>query len=286
MKRQTLIAALVSGLSGLMACSDTTLPKYENLGGLRILALRADQATQFSGVAEFSAGDTVVVTPYVSSYSLSGSVSYLARACTDPGVSAGATPSCEGVAGAVVVGSGTVSLTGGGSNTGEANALSVTIPSDVLSGRSSSDQYNGVSYLFEYKLTSADGRSTSAIKRLIVSSAAKTKNANPTLTGLVADGASFTALPAAAVNVGISYPAGARETYTVMLADGTLLPQTEDLLTTYFITDGSLKYIRTIDGQTTTYTPPSPAPVDHSVVMVAVVRDPRGGVAVSVVKLN
>lgn len=285
MKRSLLLFGL--GLFALAACQENTLPKYEVLGGLRILALRADQGSQFSGQAEFLPGDSVVVTPYVSFYRVSAAVSYTATACPDPGVNVGASASCDGVAGAVALGSGTVTLTGGGSNTGQANSFTVSIPGNVLDNRRPIDQYNGVSYLVVYKLTSADGQSTSAVKRLLVSSASKTtKNQNPSVTALTAGGSPLTTLPGGEVELGISFPASARESYSSMLTSGGLETRTEDLLTTFFITDGTLKYGRVVDAQTSTYTPPSSAPTDHTAVLVAVVRDPRGGVAVSVVKLN
>jgi len=285
MKKSALFIAL--GLLGLTACQENTLPKYEALGGLRILALRGDQGAQLSGQAEFAPGDSVVVTPYVSYYGVSGSVSYTATACPDPGINVGATPSCEGVAGTVSIAAGSVALTGGGSNTGQANSFTVPIPSTVLDGRNPVDQFNGVGYLVVYQLSSADGRSTAAVKRLVVSGSAKTtKNQNPALTAITAAGSPLSSLPGGAVEVGVSYPTTSRESYLAMLTDGNLEVRTEDLLTTYFITDGSLKYARTVNDQTSTYTPPPSAPTGHSAIVVAVVRDSRGGVAVSVVTLN
>jgi hypothetical protein len=273
---------LIFILVSIGSCTNDNFPKYVALGGLRILAIRADQGSQFSGVAEFSVGDTVVMTPYISYYSVTSAVSYSASACIDSGVNYGAEPTCVGVPGAVTIGSGAVTLTGGVTNTGAAPALTLTIPSTLLVSRSAVDQYNGVNYLFVYKLTSTDGGSVSSFKRLPVSSASKTKNQNPTLTSLTANGATLASMPTAAASIAANFTAGSRESYSAMRSDGTLVSSVEDMTTTYFVTDGSLKYFRTVNSQSTTYTPPSPTPTDHTPIIVGVTRDARGGVSVKI----
>jgi hypothetical protein len=283
MRLKSLCALLTLGILAILpCCSSDTFPKYVVLGGLRVLAIRADLGSQFSGTSEFSPGDSVVITPYVSSYGLSGALSYEANGCLDPGVNYGAEPSCTKVPGTLLLGAGVVTLTGGVSNTGQANSFSATIPTTILTARSAVDQYNGVNYLIVYKLSAADGSSISTFKRMPVSAAAKTKNQNPTITSLTANGAALSAMPTGDANVAISYPAAARENFSSMRSDGVLTSAIEDLTTTYFITDGSLKYFRTVNDQATVFTPPSPAPTDHTPIIVGVARDSRGGVAVKV----
>jgi hypothetical protein len=272
------ILILLAPLLG--SCSNDTMPKYVVLGGLRILAIRADLGSQFNGTAEFSPGDSVVVTPYVSYYGVTNAVSYLATGCIDPGVNYGATPSCTDVPGATSLGAGAITLTGGVSNTGQGNSFNVAIPATMLVGRSSTDQYNGINYLVVYTLTAVDGSKVSSFKRLPVSIASKAKNQNPVLSNLTANGTALTSMPAGDANVGANYSPASRETFSQMRSDGSLTSSVEDLTTTYFITDGSLKFFRTINEQTSVYTPPSPVPTDHSPLIVGVVRDPRGGVAV------
>jgi hypothetical protein len=280
--KQTKVARVLCLLAhyALVGCGEDNFPKFEMLGGLRVLALRADQGSQFSGTAEFSPGDTVVVTPYVSFYNVTGTPTFEVKACPDPGVNVGATPSCEGVAGVVSVGSGTVALSGGVSSTGQAAPFTVTVPMDVLNARSLVAQYNGVSYIVIYRMTSADGIIVvSSFKRLPVSLASKTKNQNPAVSGLLGNGVTLSTVPTAEAAVGISYMASAREAYSVMAIDGLLQSASEDLLATYFITDGKLKYIRTVNEQTTQYTPSATISTDHTPLIVAVIRDSRGGIA-------
>lgn len=268
------------------SCSDDTLPKYVELGGLRVLALRSDLATSGAGPAEFTPGDSVVVTPYVSDYRGGGrAISYSATVCLDPGVNYGATPSCNGVPGATTVAAGTVTLTGAVSSTGQADTFSVTIPATILSGRSSQDQYNGVNYLVIYRLT-AGADTVTAFKRLVVTQSGKTKNQNPSLTSILANGSALGALPTGVVALSASYTAGSIESYTSMRSDGSTVAATEELVTTYFITDGTLKFYRTVNADTTTYTPPGAAPGDHSAIVVAITRDNRGGLSYRLHQLN
>lgn len=268
------------------ACSDDNLPKYVQLGGLRVLALRADKSGA-TGQAEFSPGDTVTITPYVSDYGGGGrTVTYQAYGCVDPGVSYGADPSCDGSSTSTLLANGTLTLSAADSYTAAATTLSATIPSTILASRTAIDQYNGVSYLVTYQLTATGGASVKSFRKLTVSLASKTKNQNPSLTAILASGATLAAMPAADVSVSAGYSAGSVEAYSAYKSDGTLQSKTEQLLTTYFITDGSLKYFRTVNSETTTYTPSYPAPTDHQAVMVAVTRDDRGGVDVKIVKLN
>ncbi len=274
----------LAALTLLAGCGEDNFPKFEILGGLRVLALRADLGTQFAGAAEFSPGDSVVVTPYVSYLNLTAAPTFVAKACPDPGVNVGGIPSCDGVSGSVTVASGTISLTGGVSATGQAASFTVTIPSDVLSARSVVAQYNGVSYIVTYQMTSADGaKSVSSFKRLPVSSAAKTKNQNPVVISLMGNGTALLAVPSSETALSISYAPSAREAYSLMASDGSLSNSSEELLTTFFVTDGKLKYIRTVNDQTTLYTPPTTAPTDHTALIVAVVRDSRGGIVVKTV---
>ena len=257
------------------------------LGGLRVLALRADQGASGAGPAEFSPGDSVTVTPIISDFNGGGrALTYSAIGCLDPGISYGAEPSCAGNPTATTLGGGAVTLSGAVSSTGQANTFTVSIPATILAGRSALDQYNGVFYLVTYTLTAADGTTTKSFKRLTASTPTKTKNQNPTLVSILANGSAMTTLPSGDVQVSVSYSAGSNETYTTMKSDGSLASVREDLLTTFFVTDGTLKYFRTINDQATTFSPPGAAPVGHQAAIVAVTRDPRGGVSVKVQQLN
>ena len=273
------ITSLVAVLL-LAGCGDDTFPKYVDLGGLRILALKSESG----GFAEVSPGDTVTITPYISDYRASRTLSAEWQACPDPGVALGVDPSCVGVPGATAATAvaATVPAT---ERTGQTDAFTVSVPTTLLTGRSEQDQYNGISYLVTYKLTASDGATVSGFKRIVVSPASKTtKNRNPTLSGVLADGAALATLPGSEVSLQANIGAGSAESYDVKKRDLSLEGRTEELLTTYFVGGGgTLKLYRTIGTGTTTFTPPSPAPTDA--VMVAVLRDGRGGLDVRVIDL-
>jgi len=255
------------------------LPKYVQLGGLRVLALKATSAA--GSFAEFSPGETgITITPIVSDYQGgSRALSYEAVGCADPGVSAGSEPTCDGAADAVSLANGVVNITGA-ERTGEATTFTVNVPATIFANRSAIDQYNGVNYLVTYALTAADGTTVKSFKRLPVSLASKTtKNRNPSIASVLADGATLTALPSAAVEVGAAFSAGSEESYDVMRSDLSLRSETEELITTWFITDGELKLFRTIGTGTTKFTPPTAAPADHTAQLVGIARDERGGVS-------
>lgn len=261
----------------LNGCADDDLPKYVELGGLRVLAIKVDNG---SGYAEVSPGDAVTLTPYVSDYQGgTRTLSYEAKACVDSGVAVGVEPSCEGVTGAVSVASGAVTITGT-ERTGSGTTFSVTVPSTLLDSRSAVDQYNGVNYLVTYKLTASDGATVQSFKRIPVSSAGKTtKNQNPSLTGISTESGALTAMPSGDAQVRATYSGSSIENYDVKKSDLSLESKTEELLVTWFITDGSLQTYRSLNDASVKYTPPTSAPTDHTAIIVGVMRDGRGGVS-------
>ncbi|MGK5085767.1 hypothetical protein WDW37_20960 [Bdellovibrionota bacterium FG-1] len=280
-----LIAAVIAA-----GCSTTELPDYVRLGGLRILAIKADKP-------EAAPGDTVQITPVVSDLptaTVAGkrSLSYTAEACIDPGVGYGATPICAGRPDRITLPGGNIPSLSSTSNTytGEAPVISVTIPPIILAHRSAMDQYNGVAYLVLYTLIATDSTGATAqviaFKRLLASTRT-TKNSNPSITD-VQVGSTQTLQPLLAA---LSYPSSSQtplsltptfssnsaEAYTVQQADGSLLPATEALTTTWFLSDGDIRYFRTADADVNTWTPPSTQPTRPGIVFMVVTRDGRGG---------
>ncbi len=273
MRAKSLFFGLAFLLSG--SCANDDFPEYIELKGLRILAL---QAGATGAPSEYSPGDSVTITPIISDYYGAGRpLNYEAFACIDPGISVGVEPSCTGVPGAVSVGSG-VATAPALERTGITTTFSVNIPSTVLDQRGPADKYNGVNYLVTYKLT-AGTEVVQAFRRILVSENSKTsKNNNPQTTAILANGAPLTSLPTGAVELSVSYPAGSVETYSSKKSDLSLVSATESLVTTWFRTDGELKFYRTIDGGTNKYTPPPTAPAGRQALLIAVTRDDRGGV--------
>jgi hypothetical protein len=261
------------------ACGDDDLPKSTDLGGLRILAI---QAGSDGAAAEYAEGQTVQLTPYISDYNQTRTVEFEAMWCLDPGVSYGAQPSCEGVPGATSLGNGAITF-GDPNRTGAANPLpaSFQIPAGLLATRLPTDQFNGVAVLFTYKLRASDGATTKSFKRVIVSNK-PAKNNNPPAPAIQVAGAPLSAYPAGPVQVSASVAPSANEAFQEMKRDGSLTGRTEELLTSWFISDGTLELFRTINGQATKFEPPATKPTGRTPIIVAVTRDSRGGVAVRV----
>lgn len=261
------------------SCADDDFPEYVELKELRVLALQAGAS---GAPSEYSPGDAVTITPYISDYfGGARAITFEAFACVDPGITVGVEPTCEGVPGAVSVASGAAN-TPAVERTGSSNSFVVNIPATILAQRSAADQYNGVNYLVTYKL-SAGSEVVQSFRRILVSEATKTtKNNNPQTTAILANGVALTTLPAGAVGLSMAYTAGSLETYDSKKSDLSLVNSTESLATTWFRTDGELEFYRTVNSDTTTFTPPATAPSGRQALIVGVTRDDRGGVTVLV----
>ncbi len=258
------------------ACSADDLPKYSDLGGLRILALESDNG----GFAEYSPGDSVQITPWISDFKGgTRTIEFSWQACIDPGLAVGADPSCAGVPGATSVTTGALTVPAT-ERTGAGGTFSVTIPSNILNGRSAVDTFNGVHYLVTYKLTASDGAKVESFKRLVVSESTKSgKNRNPTLSDILAGGSSLSTFPSGETELRAVNAGGSAETYSRRKNDGGTETLTESLFTTWFITTGELSLFRTIADGPTKWTPGA-RPTDHTPLVVGVTRDARGGISV------
>ncbi len=283
----TTLAAITSG------CSDSNLPDYVRLGGLRILGIKAD-------FPEVNPGATVVVTPLVSDLGNDQAdtggrtLTYSAQGCIDPGVGFGATPTCVGRSDATSLGSGTIPSLDSSSKTftGTAPAINVTIPATILSNRTILDQQNGVAYLVMYTLTATATNGTqtqiNAFKRILVSAPTRTqKNVNPVLTEVNAGD-----VPLSSFLSALTFPGGSgtqtptllkavldpnsSENYTLISANGTL-SKTESLTTTWFLSDGDIQLFRTVGADTNSWSPPNTKPSTRAMLLVVVTRDGRGG---------
>ena len=274
------IACALAAILLLGTCSSDDLPKYVELSGLRVVTLVASSP-------EAAPGGSVSITPWVSDVSGAGrDLTYTAEGCLDPGIAYGAEPTCTGSATLTSLGSGTISgtLTAANVYTAAVTAVNVTLPASavIFAGRSTVDQFNGVYYLVVYTVRASDGSSVKSIKRIVVSSKGSGYNSNPSFSDILADGASLSALPGGDVILTASFTGGSQEAYSQMKSDGSTVTATESLTTTWFITDGKLKYFRTANTDGNTWTPPTlPLPDGRSKTLVlGVIRDSRGGMAV------
>jgi hypothetical protein len=231
---------------------------------------------------EVSPGSTVTVTPFVSDINGAGRVlSYQAEGCTDPGLARGVDPSCDTASDRVVIASGTINATNSPAfvspnYSGAVAAVTFTVPTTILDGKTSLEQMIGVDYIVMYRLETSDGEVLKSIKR-ITATTKTTLNANPTLSSFQKEGADLTALPSAAVNLTPKFGANSAETYSAIRSDGTPITVTETMIVTWFISDGTIDFTRTVDTSENTYTPPATKPTTRSVVLIGVIRDGRGG---------
>jgi hypothetical protein len=277
--------ALSLGSLFIFSCSDNDLPDFNKIESPRVLAIIADKP-------EANPGDTITITPVISDLTATTGVQDSIQVCIDLGIAYGASATCEGNPTKVVVQSfRTLTLPGVGENwTGTADTASFSLPLDavIFNQRSDQDKYNGVNYIVEYTLHSPSGVSTTAIKRIAVTEAAKTtKNLNPTFSDILANNVSMVNLPVGSVvSLSNNLTNASAESYSIKDAQGNLKNYTEELTVTWFITDGETKYYRSLVGGVNEYTGPGAAPVGRSAYILAVARDDRGGVVVVKRKLN
>lgn len=266
---------------GLLSCTDSKLPKYVELNSLRVLALIADKP-------EVNPGETVTITPLISDINETTSLTFEAIGCVDPGISLGAEPSCKSNPTKTTLDQGTITSTSTNDMaqnfTGATTAFSAVIPMDaiIFNQRSEQDKFNGIGYVIEYTLTNSRGDSVTTIKRILISQKTNIeKNINPVVTELQSNGSAIgtTDFPVnGKFRINMVFDPSSFQTYTLRKADGTNESLIEELTTTWFITDGELKYFRSTNQDANEYT----APVDTVVTsrkrfLISVSRDSRGG---------
>ncbi len=271
-----LAAALITATS----CNDSKLPKYVELTELRVLSLIADKP-------EVNPGETVSITPIISDINETTSLSYEAYGCIDPGVALGAEPSCANNTTRITLGQATFTSTFNTDMsqnfTGIAPIFSAVIPSDtiIFNQRSETDKYNGVGYLIEYKISNTRGQTVTTIKRILVSNKTSgEKNLNPVVDQLQSNGVALgnNDFPLnAKVTLSMLFNTNSFQVYTLKKYDGSAETKSEELTTTWFITDGSLKYFRSSNQDTNEYEAPSAVPTTRKSFLISISRDSRGG---------
>jgi hypothetical protein len=269
-------------------CGNTNdLPKYQTLGDLRILTI-------VSSAPEANPGETVTFTPVLSDLNGNGrTINYAVQACIDPGVGNGADPTCLNPDPASIQ-TGTVTIPAGASQTytGPVTPFSLAMPDAgiLFANRSIVDQYNGVIYLVQYNISVPNGPAINSFLRVFVSTASKPqKNQNPSISSIDLNDSPVSGsipMPAADSNFRVVSPASSSETYQVMQSDGSFLTRTEEMLNTWFVSDGSFDFSRTIGSTENLWSPPGSKPAGRGVVILVVTRDGRGGAAFQKVEMN
>lgn len=266
------------------SCSDSDLPDYNRLDKLRVLGLVADNG---AGAAEVSPGDSVTITPIISGLNSTGPIHQLAKVCFLPTLGYGAEPRCEGVVGAKTLSDQDITtLTAADSYTGLADSFVVNVPAEILLGASTVSQYNGLPLLVTYDISSADGQRVSSFQRVIVSTKTQ-KNNNPVVSDVVAAGVPLSSFPfGATVMLKILLGSPGIESYGFMNTDQEIQTRTESLFTTWYITDGELKFFRTENEGEVELVPPAAAPAGRKSQLIVITRDGRGGASAKVFRSN
>ena len=145
--------------------------------------------------------------------------------------------------------------------------------------RTSVEKTNGVPLIFEFTLT-AGSDTTTAIRRILITSRTSGLNTNPTLSDVTLGGSSVAglggALPATEQDLTPVLGAGSAESYSVITQTGTTLNKTENLTVSWFTTSGEFQFNRTDGTSSNTFTPPTDGSTPKALLFL---RDDRGGVS-------
>jgi len=264
-------------LAALCSCNTARLGQYEIIGDLRVLAIKTEPP-------EVSPGDTVTVTPLVSDINASRPLRFSVEACLDPGILIGATPTCADRPDQTVIVQ-DAELTGLASPefTGAAPSFSVTIPTTILDNRSASEKNNGVAYLVFYSVRAADGTTLLTSYKSIWASTRSVKNTSPTLSGVKVDGGAPGALPTAKANLSAVFTGDPKESYVSLDRFGVERTREENVVTSWYISEGTLEDPRSYLEEAVEWTPPAAPLADRRSIVVAVTRDGRGGESFQIV---
>lgn len=268
-------------------CGRDDLPKYQALGDLRILTIVVSNP-------EVNPGDTVTFTPVLSDLNGQGRlINFTVQACIDPGVANGTDPTCLNPD-PVSIQTGAITIPAGSSQTytGPVAPFSLTMPdaNTIFAKRSVVDQYNGVIYLVQYNISVPDGPAINSFLRVFVSTTSKMqKNQNPSITSVDLNDSPIPdtiPMPTSESNFRVISPASSSETYQIMQNDGSFLTRTEEMLNTWFVSDGAFDFSRTTDSTENLWAPPGSKPSNRGMVILVVTRDGHGGSAFEKIEMN
>lgn len=263
-------AALLLGAAALSSCANDNLPKPQKLGPLRVLGLVATSP-------EVEPGDGSTITAVISDFTSGGrALTFEWKACEDPGVALGATPTCEGAVPIGAAASGTINptattlaatpFTGAALN----NTYVVTPDVSFLSSKSLFEKFNGVPVIVTFTV-SAGSESVKAFRRLNV----RDLSVNPTpLNTRPNPPTGIASLPATEQDLTPSLSDSA-DTYSVLSTTGATLTRTEKLTVSWYTTDGEFEFSRTDASSSNKWTPPSTGTPKGLLLL----RDDRGGIS-------
>ncbi len=254
----------------LISCSDDKFTRVETLKGFRILGIRATAKPEVSPlgaatldlfVSDVDGGGRIINGTY--------------EACIDPGISVGAEVNCDhdpsALTGASVINT-TIPDLANNLFTGYTGSVSVTVPANIFLGRSDREKFNGVGYIVIFRFD-VDGKTHTAFKRVVATNRG-TFNSNPAGSTVYLNGAPLTTIPGKDDKLRIS--GTTPETYSYQNIDGSIETKSEDLEVGWFVSEGKLDQPKADYGDTVKYLDDTPT----NLLLVAIVRDDRGGVEI------
>jgi hypothetical protein len=256
----------------LLSCSDDSFRKVEELDTFRIIAIEAD-------APEVAPGETSNLNLYLSDAKNPGrNITFDVKACVDPGIGRGADVSCDFDPSAFSssLNVNTASLGAGAFNTGASPSIAIPVPSDILQGRTAAERFNGVGYIVIFS-ADIDGKEVTSFRRILVTSRPLAeRNKNPAISRLELNG-SVLGSNKPKKNDELSAIANAPEAYSVILSDGTTENRTETYRVAWYLSAGTVNKPKARIDVPVEYLDDPPA---DDLLVIAVVRDERGGVVV------
>ncbi len=251
-------------------CGDD-FKKVEVLSEFRVLSVVAN-------TPEVLPGAVVNLQLFVSDVKGGGrSIPGTTVSCIDPGIAFGAKVNCDhdpsAVTGTYDIDTTTPDMTSNLFTGLAADVLSVTVPAGIFIGRSTTEQFNGVSYIVIFNFT-VDGKTVSVFKRIVATNRG-TLNTNPLGSAVFLNGVAITSAPAKDDNLKVT--TNSPETYDFINAEGDTETRTEVFQVAWFITQGKFDKPKSDVDETVKYL--GDAATEPSLV-VSIVRDDRGGVQI------
>lgn len=263
----------------LSGCGGEKFKEVFKLGGMRVIAITAGKQGTLTQ-AEFSPGDTAVLEAYVSDVNNGQIVTAVVESCIDPGVSYGVEADCSSAADRVAYADLNLNTSLVAGKTGPMPTINVMVPATILLGRSTRDQFNGIDYLVTFRFTTPTGEEIKAFKRLRATTRT-IKNTNPTLGNILFNGSVLSIYPAEG-DLSLS-TASTEESFQFQSIDGAMTNLTEQMNVAWYVSSGEINFPITNKTSSTHFKPAEPKAGE--LIVAAIIRDGRGGMAVKISKV-
>ena len=273
----------------LMQCSMDDFVSYTKLDDLRIVALVVDQPEL--QVSSLPANVTLV--PYVSDRD-GGGTSFTVTVVTCSELASSQTTNsngtCDNVADRIEVVSQTFDPSTDARTgtdpfpyatpffTGALNDITITVPSGLTDGLEDSLVNNGIGYLIDVTVDNGS-KVDRAIRNVLVSDRA-TVHTNPVIDSITFAGAAISgSMPRAEGDLLVTASSASTETYTYTNSIGQSEDRTETVFVSFLSDRATFNASKTLAGDTNLMVPPE----TEDYLIMAVVRDGRGGTTVQVI---